>query len=98
MERKKRDKDMPDTDLPLAHPDITPPARPGSFELGLALAGAVSGGAYAAGVLDFLYEALGRWYAAKEQGLPVPDHDVVLRVISGASAGSLNAVLSAVAL
>ncbi|MGF6712411.1 hypothetical protein QFZ41_003375 [Luteibacter sp. W1I16] len=89
---------MPDTDLPLAHPDITPPPRERTFELGLALAGAVSGGAYAAGVLDFLYEALERWYVAKEAGLPVPDHDVLLRVVSGASAGSINGVISAVAL
>jgi hypothetical protein len=89
---------MPDTDLPLAHPDTTPPPRPRTFELGLALAGAVSGGAYAAGVLDFIYEALDRWYAARQQGLPVPDHDVLLRVISGASAGSINGVISAVAL
>jgi hypothetical protein len=89
---------MPDTDLPLAHPDSTPPPRARTFELGLALAGAISGGAYAAGVLDFIYEALERWYAAKEAGHPVPDHDVLLRVISGASAGSINGVISAVAL
>ena len=89
---------MPDTDLPLAHPEITPPPRAYTFELGLALAGAVSGGAYAAGVLDFFYEALEHWYAAKERGLPVPTHDVLLRDISGASAGSINGVISAVVL
>ena len=88
---------MPDTDLPLAHPEITPPPRAHTFELGLALAGAVSGGAYAAGVLDFLYEALEYWYDAKARGLPVPTHDVLLRDISGASAGSINGVISAVA-
>ncbi|SEO55304.1 Patatin-like phospholipase [Luteibacter sp. UNC138MFCol5.1] len=89
---------MPDTDLPLGHPEITPPPRPRTFELGLALAGAVSGGAYAAGVLDFIYEALERWYAAKRAGEAVPSHDVLLRDISGASAGSINGVLSAIAL
>lgn len=89
---------MPDTDLPLAHPDFTPPPRPATFELGLALAGAISGGAYAAGVLDFIYEALERWYAAKDAGVPVPSHDVLLRVISGASAGSINGAISAVSL
>lgn len=89
---------MPDTDLPLAHPEITPPPRDNTFELGLALAGAVSGGAYAAGVLDFLYEALEHWYDAKARKLPVPTHDVLLRDISGASAGSINGVISAVAL
>ncbi|MGA7437869.1 MAG: hypothetical protein WBW32_07035 [Luteibacter sp.] len=89
---------MPDTDLPLARPRETSACRPGTFELGLALAGAVSGGAYAAGVLDFLYEALEHWHDARAQGQAVPDHDVLLRVISGASAGSINGVLSAIAL
>ena len=32
----------------------------GVFEIGLVLAGAVSAGAYTAGVIDFLLEALGR--------------------------------------
>jgi len=89
---------MADNELPLARPRETPACRPGTFELGLALAGAVSGGAYAAGVLDFLYEALDHWYEAKARGLPVPRHDVLLRVISGASAGSINGVLSGIAL
>ncbi|MEX1826724.1 patatin-like phospholipase family protein [Luteibacter sp. CQ10] len=89
---------MTDTELPLARPEKTPPCRPGTFELGLALAGAVSGGAYAAGVLDFLYEALERWYAARDRKEKVPDHDVLLRVISGASAGSVNGLLSSLAL
>ncbi|QWT21893.1 patatin-like phospholipase family protein [Bacillus sp. NP157] len=89
---------MAETELPLARPGKTPDCRPATFELGLALAGAVSGGAYAAGVLDFLYEALEHWYEAKAQGLAVPRHDVLLRIISGASAGSLNGVISAVAL
>jgi len=89
---------MPDTDLPLGHPEITPPPRPRTFELGFALAGAISGGAYAAGVLDFVYEALERWYAARRAGLAVPTHEVLLRDISGASAGSINGVMSAIAL
>jgi hypothetical protein len=89
---------MTDSELPLARPETTPPCRPGTFELGLALAGAVSGGAYAAGVLDFLYEALERWYAARERNEAVPRHDVLLRVMSGASAGSVNGLLSSLAL
>jgi hypothetical protein len=89
---------MADNELPLARPRETPACRPATFELGLALAGAVSGGAYAAGVLDFLYEALDHWYDARAKGLPVPRHDVLLRVISGASAGSINGVLSGIAL
>ncbi|KJV33173.1 patatin-like phospholipase family protein [Luteibacter yeojuensis] len=89
---------MPETELPLARPRETPACRPRTFELGFALAGAVSGGAYAAGVLDFFYEALEHWQDAKARGLPVPNHDVLLRIISGASAGSINGVLSAIAL
>ncbi|QDE39190.1 patatin [Luteibacter pinisoli] len=89
---------MPATELPLSRPRESPPCRAGTFELGLTLAGAVSGGAYAAGVLDFFYEALEHWYDARAKGHAVPTHDILLRVISGASAGSLNGVLSAVAL
>jgi predicted acylesterase/phospholipase RssA len=78
-----------------------------TFEIGLVLAGAVSAGAYAAGVIDFLIEAIDRWYAAKEseasQGVPrdqwrVPTHDIRLRAISGSSAGSMVAALAAVVL
>jgi hypothetical protein len=81
--------------------------EPGTFELALVLAGAVSAGAYTAGVLDFLYEALDAWHVerAKEldSGVPpeqrrVPHHDVVLRIIAGASAGGMNGAISAAAL
>jgi predicted acylesterase/phospholipase RssA len=78
-----------------------------TFEIGLVLAGAVSAGAYAAGVIDFLIEAIDRWYAAKEseasRGIPheqwrVPPHNIRLRAISGSSAGSMVAALAAVVL
>jgi len=77
------------------------------FEIGLVLAGAVSAGAYSAGVMDFLIEAIDRWYAAKESeaalNIPpekrmAPPHDIRLRAISGSSAGSMVAALAAVAL
>lgn len=64
-----------------------PAAAP--FELGLVMAGAVSAGAYTAGVLDFLYLALDEWQAALARGEPVPDHRVQLRVVTGASAGGI---------
>jgi hypothetical protein len=35
---------------------------PPTFEVGLALAGAASAGAYSAGVLEFLIEALDTWH------------------------------------
>lgn len=81
--------------------------EPGTFELALVLAGAVSAGAYTAGVLDFLYEALDVWHLerAKEidAGVPpeqreLPHHDVVLRIMTGASAGGMNGAISAAAL
>lgn len=67
------------------------------FQIGLALAGAISAGAYTAGVLDFLFQALTEWEAARSQP-GVPDHRVVLKVIAGASAGAITGALGAVAL
>ena len=70
-----------------------------TFELGLTMAGAVSAGAYTAGVLDFLFQALDEWYEAKARTPEkVPSHDVVIRVISGASAGGICGALALVAL
>jgi predicted acylesterase/phospholipase RssA len=68
------------------------------FRLGINMAGAVSAGAYTAGVLDFLTEALDEWYAAKARGETVPAHDVMIEVFSGASAGGMCAAISAVML
>lgn len=69
-----------------------------TFHLGINMAGAVSAGAYTAGVLDFLSEALEEWYAAKAAGSPVPQHDVSIDIFSGASAGGMCAAISAVML
>lgn len=69
----------------------------GTFEIGLVLAGAVSAGAYTAGVLDFLFQALDRWHLAKREGRDVPRHKVVLRIITGASAGGINGAIAAAA-
>ena len=67
------------------------------FELGLTLAGAISAGAYTAGVLDFLFQALDEW--DKHRGVSgTPQHRVVIKVITGASAGAITGALSAVAL
>jgi|GEM_PF-1073723 len=68
------------------------------FRLGINMAGAISAGAYTAGVLDFLTEALDEWYAAKARGEAVPAHDVMIEVFSGASAGGMCAAISAVML
>jgi hypothetical protein len=67
------------------------------FELGLTLAGAISAGAYTAGVIDFLFQALDEW--EKHRGEPgVPSHRVAIQVITGASAGAITGALSAPAL
>src|SRR5579884_284236 len=69
-----------------------------TFKIGINMAGAISAGAYTAGVLDFLTEALDEWYAAKQRGDAVPMHDVVIEVFSGASAGGMCAAISSVML
>lgn len=72
--------------------------EPGVFEIGLVMAGAISAGCYAAGVLDYLFEALDAWEKAKKLDPTVPQHKVRIRVIAGASAGGMNAAIAAGAL
>ncbi|WP_199553811.1 patatin-like phospholipase family protein [Sandaracinobacteroides hominis] len=77
-----------------------------TFEFGLVLAGAVSAGAYSAGVLDYLIEVLDGWEEAKianalEHGddfakWSVPPHAVRLTAVAGASAGSVCSSILAV--
>lgn len=79
------------------------------IRIGINMAGAVSAGAYTAGVLDFLMEALEQWQAAKDTFReylahpapgPVPPvaplHDAVIEVFSGASAGGMCAAIASV--
>ena len=69
------------------------------FRLGLAMAGAVSAGAYTAGVLDFMFEALDAWEQARvAEPARTPNHRVVLQALSGTSAGGMCAALSTLAL
>ncbi|MGA3028643.1 MAG: hypothetical protein ABSF98_28185 [Bryobacteraceae bacterium] len=78
------------------------------FRIALNMAGAVSAGAYTAGVLDFLVEALDAWYDARDaqrkqngddaETWNIPAHDVLLEALTGASAGGMCAAISAVAL
>lgn len=71
----------------------------GTFEIGLVMAGAISAGAYTAGVISFLLDALDAWYLEKEAGNPsVPKHNVTIRVISGTSAGGMTAGILAMSL
>jgi len=66
------------------------------FELGLALGGTVSAGAYTAGVLDFLIEALDAF--EKYDGPDKPTWKVKIKVMTGTSGGGVNAALMARAL
>ncbi|MEQ1946455.1 MAG: patatin-like phospholipase family protein [Bryobacteraceae bacterium] len=82
--------------------------RSNEFKLGINMAGAVSAGAYTAGVLDFLLEALEEWEKAKTafraslanpagaSAAPVPLHDVTIEAFGGASAGGMCAAIAAV--
>lgn len=66
------------------------------FRMGLAMAGAATGGAYSAGVLDFLWEALIEWDDAKKRRDPdVPGWSVAISDITGSSAGGLTAFVAA---
>lgn len=69
------------------------------FEIGLVMAGAISAGAYTAGVCDFLIQALDEWEAAKaDPAARVPRHEVRIRALTGASAGAMTSAIAAVAL
>jgi len=78
-----------------------------TFYIGLTMAGAISAGAYSAGAFDFLMEALDAWEAEKkrlrdanvpESQWAVPCHEVVIPVMSGASAGGITGALGLIAL
>ena len=71
-------------------------AAENTFVIGLAMAGAISAGAYTAGVLDTLFRALAE-HERKFQNGEV-DHRVVVKAMSGASAGSICAALTAASL
>ena len=68
-----------------------------TFEIGLVLAGTVSAGAYSAGVMDFLIEALDAWELAKSNS-EGPPHDAKLKVMAGSSGGALCGSIAAVSL
>jgi predicted acylesterase/phospholipase RssA len=80
-----------------------------TFHLAITMAGAVSAGAYTAGVIDYLFEVLDKWEmmkeAAREELVTNPDyipkipmHDVTIEVLGGASAGGMTACIASLAL
>lgn len=83
-----------------------------TFRIGIAMAGAVSAGAYTGGVMDYLLETLDQWEQAKARNREIeakygknhkdydpsiPMHDVVIDVIGGASAGGMTSAITALA-
>jgi hypothetical protein len=58
------------------------------------MSGAISAGAYTAGVFDFLIRALAEWHAGK----PADEPEVNLVAFTGASAGGVTAALGAIQL
>jgi Patatin-like phospholipase len=69
-------------------PAIVPDPPDRTFELGLVLGGTVSAGAYTAGALDFLLEALEAWQADAE-----PLHRVIVKTAAGTSGGAVCAAI-----
>lgn len=67
------------------------------FYIGLCMAGAVSAGAYTAGVIDYLLEALQEWEKRRGEA-GVPTHRVEIPVIGGASAGGMTGIIASAAL
>jgi predicted acylesterase/phospholipase RssA len=64
--------------------------------IGLTMAGAVSAGAYTAGVIDFLIEALDEWEKRKTEGKEnTPSHRIEIPAFGGASAGGMTSIILA---
>jgi len=73
--------------------------QPKKFEIGLVMAGAISAGAYTAGVIDFLLQALAEWeQARKAEDNAIPPHQITIEVMAGSSAGGMTAAIAAAAL
>ena len=71
-------------------------AQDRTFEIGFVMAGAISAGAFTAGVMDFIFEALDAYEEEKsKQGWRGPRHDVRVPVFAGASAGGMTSAISA---
>jgi hypothetical protein len=66
-----------------------------TFHLGLCMAGSISAGAYTAGVIDYLQEALGNWEQAKKNNdTSLPNHKVIIDLLGGSSGGGITAALA----
>lgn len=84
-----------------------------TYHIGLSMAGAVSAGSYTAGMLTQLFETISKWYEYKAKGITfktsegeeiaftpdeMPQHEICIEALSGASAGGMCTALLAVCL
>lgn len=65
-----------------------------TFHLGLCMAGSVSAGAYTAGVIDYLMEALEAWEKEKGTDASIPDHRIEIDLLGGSSGGGMTAAMA----
>lgn len=65
-----------------------------TFHVGLCMAGSVSAGAYTAGVIDYLMEALEAWEKSKGTDASIPDHRIEIDLLGGSSGGGMTAAMA----
>lgn len=76
-------------------PSDTKKDNDNTIHIGLVLAGAVTAGAYTAGVIDYLIDTLNLWQKKYEADpINTPKPNVVIDVLTGASAGSIAAAVT----
>jgi hypothetical protein len=68
------------------------------FRIALCMSGAISAGAYTAGVVDFLIQALAEREVFRRRSGDAAGHDVRIVAMTGASAGGMTTAMTAVAL
>ncbi|MEP6673940.1 MAG: hypothetical protein ABJA78_02250 [Ferruginibacter sp.] len=74
-----------------------------TFHIGITMAGAGSAGCYTSGVMDYIFEALQLWEQAASRNLAgyeefydlIPQHNVMIDVMGGTSAGGITTLMSA---
>lgn len=73
--------------------------QPPTYRFGLAMAGAVSAGAYTAGAMDHFFHTLRYWALRKQTDTDniIPRHCIEIEALSGASAGGIMTALVAFA-
>lgn len=69
------------------------------FKIGLCMTGTISAGAYTAGVMDYLLEALEEWQKRKDHNeINSPSHQIEIVDMGGTSAGGMTAIIASAAL